>query len=238
VSDNLTALAAAAGQALVQSMVSDGWSTVRGRVVHLFGRGDHQRELHVAAQLDAAYEGVHKGNSDIGITASRWQGRIETLLDSDPEIAAELTELVRELEWGLKPVTGPSSQTVNADRGSYASGRDMHLDQRQDHSRSSKNTNYGGIVAGTVAVIIVIAVLLIGRTVYVNLLGSGSVSRMNESTTCKEFLAADSENQGSVMKGLFLKYNNTQAAGDPFIVQNAQFECGQNPDMTLGQLAR
>jgi hypothetical protein len=113
----------------------------------------------------------------------------------------------------------------------------MSLDQRQDYSRYSKKT-YGGIVAGAVAVVVVIAVLLIGRAVYVNFVGSGSESRMNESTTCREFLAADSENQASVMKRLFLKYKNTEAAADPFIVQNAQFECGPNPDMTLGQLAK
>jgi hypothetical protein len=77
VSDNLTALAEAAGQALVQAMVSDGWSTVRGRVVRLFGRGDHQREVQVAAQLDASREGLQKGGSDVGVTASRWQGRVE-----------------------------------------------------------------------------------------------------------------------------------------------------------------
>jgi hypothetical protein len=234
----MTALAAAAGQALVRSMVSDGWSAVRDKMAHLFGRGDHQREQQAAAQLDAARDGVQSGRLDHGSAAGRWQGRIETLLEDHPELARELTELVREIERALTPAAGPSSQTVRADRGGFASGRDLRVDQRQDHSKTTRKTNYGGLVAGAVAIVVVVAVLLIGRAVIVNVgKAIGSVSQMNEATTCREFLAADSETQASVMKRLYLKYNHPDAAGDPFIVQNAEYSCGSSPDMTLGQLA-
>jgi len=181
--------------------------------------------------LDTTHDSVQSGNIDVGAAAGRWGGRIEALLESYPEVARDLADLVREIERGLTPARGPSNQTVNADRGSYASGRDMRVDQRR------KKTNYGGLVAGAVAVVVVIAVLLIGRAVYVNLIESNLVSGMNEKTTCREFLAADPQTQGSVMRRLYLKANHPDRAGDPFIAQNAEYDCGSSPDMTLGQLA-
>jgi hypothetical protein len=236
-SDELTGLAAEAGRVLVQAMVTDGWAAVRGRMAGLFGRGDAERARRAAVQLDAARDGVRSGQLEAAAAASRWQGRIESLIEHHPELVGELRALLAEFDRGRVAAVGVGNRAVNADRGSYAAGGDMHLDQRQDHRRS-RTVKTGGLLVAAVAVAVVVAVLLLGRAVFVNVERAlDPAASMDEATTCAEFLAADSATQASVMKQLYLKYGRADRAADPFIVQNAQYACGSRPNMTLGQLA-
>ncbi|MGW0820536.1 hypothetical protein [Streptomyces sp. NPDC002845] len=96
----LTALAAAGATALVQQMVTDGWTQVRDRVVALFARGREeeavQGELEESrADLVAAQDsGDEEAVADV---QAEWRNRLRRTLRADPEAAAELRTLLDEL---------------------------------------------------------------------------------------------------------------------------------------------
>lgn len=88
------ALAATAGQALVQAMVTDGWAGVRGKVARLLGHGDQDQEQRELAELDEAAGAVHAEAIPVSAVAGHLQGRIQALLERHPESAADIEALV------------------------------------------------------------------------------------------------------------------------------------------------
>jgi hypothetical protein len=119
----LVALAAAAAQALVTSMTTAAWASIRERFAHLFGRGDPDATARAGASLDEARAAAEAG--DAGAVTGRWQGRLELLLEQHPELAAELTALVAEAAGG--DGAGSMNVHVTAGRDSYVAGRDIGI---------------------------------------------------------------------------------------------------------------
>ncbi|HEX7303363.1 hypothetical protein [Lentzea sp.] len=115
-------------------------------------------------------------------------------------------------------------------------------DVKDSHNTdNSKKTNYGGIL---VAVVAVAALYFAGKSV-INGLGSddpadpgGGSAVLTGSHTCRDFLAADQSTQLATLKRIYLDAGDAEQAGDPFILQNGQYTCGQAPNMKLSNLAR
>ncbi|MFH8793208.1 hypothetical protein [Streptomyces sp. NPDC017941] len=99
----LAALAAAGATALVQSMVGDGWTAARERVVGFFSRRRAAGgEGAVAGELDEAREELvaARDGDDPDAAAdvqAEWRNRLRRTLRADPEAAAELRALLAEL---------------------------------------------------------------------------------------------------------------------------------------------
>ncbi|MEO6082938.1 MAG: hypothetical protein ABIQ18_07510 [Umezawaea sp.] len=125
-----------------------------------------------------------------------------------------------------------TASTVSADRGSSAAGRDLSIDQ----STTSTKNSFGGIsvVAVAISALAVIALLYGGYQVVAGVVADSS---MGADTTCSEFLLADSQAQVEVMKRLYVAAGKPDRAGDPFILQNATYTCGEAPNTTLGRIA-
>lgn len=132
----LAALAALAGSALVQAMVTDGWEGARQKVARLFGRGEPdpviERRLDAArGQLAGAGAGeLERVQAEL---AAQWQTRFADLLADHPDAEAELAGLVEE----LKPAI------ASAGDYSVAAGRDVRV--RADHGGVA-----GGVIHGDV----------------------------------------------------------------------------------------
>ncbi|MFF7231806.1 hypothetical protein [Streptomyces sioyaensis] len=104
--ETLTALAAAAGIAVVQAAGSDAWEGLRGRLARWFGRGDAERERGALERLDRSAADVAAASPDtVDRVRTRheagWQTHIETFLeDLDDEqrdqAAAQLRQLLSE----------------------------------------------------------------------------------------------------------------------------------------------
>jgi hypothetical protein len=132
-------LAAMAGAALVQAMVTDGWEGVRHRVARLFGRGEPDpaigRRLDASREQLAGVSPAELGSAQANL-AAQWQTRFEDLLADHPDAQAELVALVEEMQ----PVI-----TSAADH-SGAAGRDMKASA--DHGSAAANVVHGHIVVG------------------------------------------------------------------------------------------
>lgn len=96
----LVGLATAGATALVQQMVTDGWSGVRDRVVALFSRGRDeaavQEELEEsrAELVEARAAGDDSAAADVEAV---WRRRLRRTLQADPAAVAELRALLDEL---------------------------------------------------------------------------------------------------------------------------------------------
>ncbi|MGW3667595.1 hypothetical protein [Streptomyces sp. NPDC005141] len=84
----------------------------------------------------------------------------------------------------------------------------------------------------------VISALVIwgGTKVYQSVVSDVPSGGLGSDATCTEWLQADPAVQRQSALTAALEAGNNEAASDGFIVQNTQYRCGYNPDMTLRQL--
>ncbi|MET7488526.1 hypothetical protein [Streptomyces sp. NPDC005538] len=95
----LAALAASGATTVVQLMAQDAWTTVRERVLALFGRGAVDGTESVGAALDetrivVASSGGREDDPRLVALTSEWRERLLVLLRQEPALAEELRELV------------------------------------------------------------------------------------------------------------------------------------------------
>jgi|GEM_PF-6876136 len=95
-------LAVAGASALVNAMVTDGWEGVRKKIATLFGRGDHKQAQDALTRLDRSQaELVRRSGEDLAhaqqVQATRWQARLEDLLEEHPDAAQDLRAIVAEI---------------------------------------------------------------------------------------------------------------------------------------------
>ncbi|PWU48501.1 hypothetical protein DLJ47_28260 [Micromonospora sp. S4605] len=91
---DVMALARQAGQALVAAMASDAWAVVRDGLTRVYARLDESRAKEVAAALEDSRSSVLAGRSSPEFVATRWQGRLEALLEVYPNQAERLRDVV------------------------------------------------------------------------------------------------------------------------------------------------
>ncbi len=89
----LEQLAASAAETLVNAMATDAWDTVRDRIGRLLG---------LTARIDAAAAGAGDGRADRAAQQWELRTRIESVLDTRPEIAGDLRRALADLP---SPVT-------------------------------------------------------------------------------------------------------------------------------------
>ena len=123
----LAALAAAAGMALVNAMVVDGWEGVRRRLARLLGRGNDEEAEVAAARLEKSREMLAGlSGADLGKAQAEqavvWRTRLGDLLEDHPEVEGELRNLVAEVQ--AQVVVGSAGsvrqQVVGLDRAQQA----------------------------------------------------------------------------------------------------------------------
>lgn len=129
--ETLTALAAAAGTAVVQAAGNDAWTGFRGRVAKWFSRGDAGREQAVLERLDrtaVALEAAGPGELErvrAGQQAS-WQTLFEILLEGlDGEEQQRATADLRDLLAGF---SGGQAAAVGRDGVAVAGDVDIHAE--------------------------------------------------------------------------------------------------------------
>jgi hypothetical protein len=128
--ESLLALAALAGQMVVDAATTDGWKTAEHGYAQLLGRGDARHTKLVAQWLKETREQLADeagGDTELirTVLAGRWTGRLADLLEENPEAEAELRVLVQQIQAAL-PVEGlPVSNhalSPNGDVSAYAAG--------------------------------------------------------------------------------------------------------------------
>jgi len=159
-------------------------------------------------------------------------GVLSSKLDSNERFRNSVSSMVENFNDSLNDQSQNAAH-VTADRGSIAAGRDLSVDQ----SKRTDKTNYGGIVVALFAVVVVLILVAAWPKIQSALQNVTTGGGMSANTTCRDFLAADSNSQAQIMKKVYLDANKPSLASDPFIVQNAEYFCGQAPNMTLGHLA-
>ena len=115
-------LAAVAGTALVQAMVTDDWKGVQAEVVRLFERAEPAQLAEIGQELDAtrqqqqqlAAASPGKLKQAQAVLAGRWQTRFVGLLADRPEAGTELIALVEKVVEDLKPVIASAGTTPQA----------------------------------------------------------------------------------------------------------------------------
>lgn len=226
----LTALAAAAGKAVVQAMATDSWVAFRDRIAQIFSGGDSERERQVAGQLSETRDAIRAGHVEAAVAAGRWQGRLETLLENQPEAAVRLEDLIEKI--GRSDSQQTTVQQISAGNRARINqaGRDIN-----NTNTKNKRTSYGGPLA-VIAVIAVVLALGWGATKIVvwvrNTVNSATIT---ENTSCRDYLKASTEDRDHAVKTIGVEKGAT-GAGNPMARLNVDYECGQSPDTPVGKV--
>jgi hypothetical protein len=140
--EEISALAALAGRAVVAAAVTDAWGAARRGFARLLGRGDPDRTKVVERRLDEAHnqltgsQGTDLENAS-DVLAAQWSTRVADLLEEYPAAEADLRTLIEQIQAAL-----PAGMVSAADHG-IAAGRDVQVkDIKADR---------GGFAAGIVS---------------------------------------------------------------------------------------
>lgn len=124
--DDVMALAQFAGQTVAAAAITDVWESARRKFAQWLGRGDPNKEQRAEARLEETRrqlgglrgQELEKVQAELGMV---WQVRVADLLEDDPDAAAELRALVREIRSELP------TATVSAADHSVAAGGDVNI---------------------------------------------------------------------------------------------------------------
>ncbi|GIF51115.1 hypothetical protein DFJ67_0288 [Asanoa ferruginea] len=103
-SEALAALATSGGTVLAGAIATDAWKVARDGIGRLFGKAGPESRAAVEAQLDtnvALVERSAEPERARQALAPLWQLQFTQLLEDNPELEADLRELVRQVEAAL-----------------------------------------------------------------------------------------------------------------------------------------
>jgi hypothetical protein len=139
--EELSALAALAGQAVVAAAVTDAWGAAKRGFARLLSRGDPDQTKVVERRLEEARDQLTGSpGTDLekirATLAAQWSTRVADLLEENPDAEADLRTLIEEIQAAL-----PAGMVSAADHA-IAAGRDVNIkDIKADR---------GGFAAGIV----------------------------------------------------------------------------------------
>lgn len=120
--DTVDPMIMSAGTALVAAMATDAWQQARAAVLDLWRRRHPERVPAVEGELAEVREGLLRARQSQNGRAEQdlaveWRGRLERLVDGDPELVGELRRVLYEQLYPLLPQEhrspGPGSRTNN-----------------------------------------------------------------------------------------------------------------------------
>ncbi|MGW2698757.1 hypothetical protein [Streptomyces sp. NPDC001340] len=114
--EELATLASSGATTLVGLMVTDSWGHIRTRMAALFRRHGPEEVQRVDAELEQSRADViaateAQDQQTQGDVQAEWRLRLRRLLASDPQVVAELREILDEFST-LKASPGPAIQNV------------------------------------------------------------------------------------------------------------------------------
>lgn len=125
--EEILALAAAGGTAVVGAMATDAWESARSGVARLLGREDRGRAEIIEAQLDADDSLVRGAGEDVDQVrrelALVWGRRLAVLLKDNPEAADKLRVLVECVQTQVPSQQQAWIQHLTATEGGTAFGQ-------------------------------------------------------------------------------------------------------------------
>jgi hypothetical protein len=256
----ISALIGAAATGIVNAMTADAWHVSARKIAAVLARGRPAEESAYLAQLNddrrdiRTRSGGRRAQTRARVEA-RWAAVVGEFAQASPQAERALRELGELLSASVSNDETTGSRNSSSAQASFGgmvsqgslnspqvSGNGNRVVGRDDNSShtanshnvsNSGNTHYGGIL---VAVVAVIAIIWGGTKVYQSVVADDPSSGLSADATCREWLQADPAVQRQSALTAATQAGNKEAASDGFIVQNTQYNCGYNPDMTLRQL--
>jgi hypothetical protein len=239
---DLSQLASSLAGALVDSMVSDAWESVRDRLASALSARSESRQQKFVEQLEHSRAEMMGGGSP-ATTAARWQGRIEATLEEHPEIAVELRNLIEAKDPAsrgpirIQQAAGGDGAIINQGPGGiHHSG---NVDNRRINNSSKKTSIGDGPIMAIVGIVIVAllgSIWAVGND-KLRLPDFNETSVISESTSCRNYLQFPTGQRDQAVKAIALDIGSNEA-GSPLLRLDVDYLCGDDPDTSLGDAIR
>jgi hypothetical protein len=176
-------------------------------------------------------------------------------MSQDAAFSAQVAEQLRKAEGEVRNVAvhqsigNNSSGNVQAGRdisGKVATNGSTILDNvgntTTTHSKTStthnKKKSSGGAIVGVVAIVVVVVLALIiygGVKIAGHILNSAKDGGLGANSTCQQFLNTDEDDERQALADIGISYGYSEYS-NPLALPEIQYECGGQPNTTLGAL--
>ncbi|MFD6915988.1 hypothetical protein [Streptomyces virginiae] len=245
---------------VARAMASHGWSAIRDRFVSRLADNAAERQR-IAANLDACYSTAN--NRGEAAAQAQLHGLFRDYAESHPNADTALRNALTVLNGAADVRTDDSISLENSPNaltagaaGQVARGN-IHTTTNSHNTTGShnttttttKNTKKGG--AGPVVGLLVLVILGLAFAGFVignarnnsdskspntGVEESADPSGDGEVKTCGQWLRLPQSQGDTVARDIALRLGNREAAQDPFLVQNVQYNCGGVEDRKLAKV--
>jgi hypothetical protein len=246
-----TSEVAAQAVTILAPVVSGGASVAQGVATRVLGEMISQR-LSRSAEGREAWDGFRSDPRNDSLV----RHLLRQELSQDPAFCAQVAEQLRKAEGEPgnravhQSIGDHSSGNVQAGRdisGRVATGGSSILENVGNttttmHNRTStthnKKKSSGSGVVGIVAIVVVVVLALIvygGVKVIGNLMQSSKDGGLTANSTCQQFLNTDEDDERQALADIGISYGYSEYS-NPLALPEIQYECGSQPNTTLGEL--
>jgi hypothetical protein len=175
-------------------------------------------------------------------------------MSQDAAFRAQVAEQLRKAEGEAR--NRPVHQSIgNNSAGSAQAGRDIsgnvatngstifdNVGNTTTHNKTStthnKKKSNGNAVLGIVAIVVVVVIVVIiygGVKIAGHILNSDKDAGLTANSTCQQFLNTDEDDERQALADIGISYGYSEYS-NPLALPEIQYECGGQPNMTLGAL--
>lgn len=135
----------------------------------------------------------------------------------------------------IQAAGGISGNVANGNNNSVGNTTTTH---NRTSTTNNKKKSSGGSIVGVVAIVVVVVLALIiygGVKIAGHLLNSGKDAGLTANSTCQQFLNTDEDDERQALADIGISYGYSEYS-DPLALPEIQYECGGQPETTLGEL--
>jgi hypothetical protein len=173
-----------------------------------------------------------------GDVRSRLVGLLESVVEQDGNLRAELLESVSQADIESGRVTDAISGAAGRDSGKSVGGNNVENSRAGRDIVGGNKTNKVNLGAVAVIIGIVIGLVFAGKFVVSKvgeLVSTSMPTSITKDSSCRDYLSLPPSDRDMAIKRVGLQLG-IQSVGSPFIMPNVDYECGGSPDEKFGAI--
>ncbi|WP_043677422.1 hypothetical protein [Streptomyces xylophagus] len=222
---------------MAEALATHSWVTIRNRVHREMGPAGQQllEEMDRHHEAIMALDSRERRSAALGLLPEV-QDQLQSLVrDHEDAVTQGLTNLGTYFNSSHSPRSA-MTQTIQGSGNLAAATGQGNINQatKGGHIGDNKKVSFGGLVA--IAAVIIVVLIFVGKMAS-SVLGGISGPSITADSTCGDWLRADQSTQYQSAMNIAVERNSPEK-GDPFIVQNIQYDCQNNTDTKLRDIIK
>jgi len=222
---------------MAEALATHSWVTIRNKVNREIGSPGQQllEEMDRHHETIMALDPRERRSAALGLLPELREQLQSLLHDHEDTITRGLTNLGTYFNSSHSPRSTVTQRVQGSDNLTAATGQgNINQATKGGHIGDKKKVSFGGPVA--IAAVIIVVLIFVGKMAN-SLLGGADGPGITADSTCGDWLRADQSTQYQSAMNIAVERNSPEK-GDPFIVQNIQYDCQNNTETKLRDIIK